>query len=155
MARCSSEDSPATTKLEVEHSSHTFVTRPGNLDDRWDGDDTYTVWIVHSRIRDVEPGHPYDLETALELQPGNIYFLVYAIYSTGDSFHKEQCGEIEFVDLFATFEEAEALADALKVGTEYTLNHNGRIYHLPWVGYFENLEEIHVSPVIFVPELGN
>jgi hypothetical protein len=116
------------------------------------------------------------------LEKGEQYYLVYAVYSTGDSFHHEE-GCVAFVDLFKTAEKAEACAKA--INDHYLLTDNGDQYpyktaaqlkklrpkgysewtvpykneadvettaHTSWCGYFDRLTNVVVERVTAQPE---
>jgi hypothetical protein len=88
------------------------------------------------------------------------YYLLYAIYDTGDSFGRD-CGKIEFFDLYANREPAEASCKILN-GFTSNQNHNERSDYsvtifddkfkpykttVPWLGYFETLQNVYVETV--------
>jgi hypothetical protein len=96
-----------------------------------------------------------DFPVDFEPQYGVAYYLLYAIYSTGDSFGHDEGAEIEYYGLFKP-DEVEAgkrLMAALKANKkEYSIEFEGKSYHCPWTGYFESLDELELSPVIRLVE---
>lgn len=104
-----------------------------------------------------------DLPTEFEIEPGVQYYLLYAVYETGDSFGRDG-GNTEWIGLYRDYDLAEEQArkieahangydrrgsggvDAYSVkivsdgGKEYQL-------HTPWNGYFERLEDLRVESV--------
>lgn len=143
-------------KIRIFRESHEFVTQPGDPNDRWDRDNTRSVHLVQPFFEVVErEGHPYDLSISFDPDPEKPYFLVYAIYSTGDSFGFDEDREIEFFDLFDNYEAAAGLANALRERTEsrdsndydFQITYNDVRYHIPWLGYFEELSTLQVLPV--------
>lgn len=98
----------------------------------WHGNDTF----------DVEP---------------NEYGVVYAViarYSTGDTFGHD-AGRVQVMDVFDNNEDAAALTEALEQSerdksqdvVDFELKHGERDYYLPWLGYFERLENVDVHPL--------
>ena len=92
-----------------------------------------------------------DFPVDFEPQYGLAYYLLYAIYTTGDSFGRDHGAGIEYYGLFKP-EEVEAgkrLMAALKANKkEYSIEHEGKTYHCPWTGYFESLDELELSPAV-------
>lgn len=84
---------------------HVSVTREGDPNERWDGDDTYESHHIKG-IKVVDEGSYYDFVAAFDVDPSKTYYLLYTIYSTGNSFSHEE-GKIQFVDLFETLEKAQ------------------------------------------------
>lgn len=102
-------------------------------------------------------------------------YLVYALYSGGDSFGSSS-GNIEYIKLFKTLDEAQLFKDDLEllekyassnfkhdefipkifdnIDTKYDFNRSfeyfGEKFYLPWGGYFEALEDIGLIKLKFV-----
>ncbi|MCA9497314.1 MAG: hypothetical protein KC589_10315 [Nanoarchaeota archaeon] len=101
----------------------------------------------------------FDLTIEGNIEYGDILYLVYGKYETGDSFHRET-GRIEFVDVFRDRQNAYGCKRELenhynkhKIGI-YEEDHycqlkreNGTLYQysIPWHGYFERLNFIEVN----------
>lgn len=145
------------TRVRVNNESYTEVTRERDPDDRWSGEDTYTSNSIDS-IRVVGEKDYHDLTVGFEVEEGKDYFLLYGIYSTGDSYsHQEGC--ICYVDLYQDREFAEAnrkiLADHyhIKEGknewtAELLLEDGQKMpFCVPWKGYFESLTELVIEVV--------
>ena len=106
------------TNLRINDSAYTEVTRERDPDDRWSGEDTYTGHSIES-FHVVSDDDYCDISVAFDIDDGRDYYLLYAIYSTGDSFsHDEGC--IALIDLFETKEMAEepAVEDGKKAEIE-------------------------------------
>ena len=160
----------------VEKRAYTHVTREAT-EDKWDGDDTATDHHIEGIKRAVMYT---DLEVGFELEEGRTYYLLYALYSTGDSFHHES-GVIEYIGLYQDEKVAKENQGRLKkhndveekltdrwdppskaVRNKLAKNHNsyscslvtenGQEYllHVPWHGYFEHLEGVDIQPVSLV-----
>ena len=97
-----------------------------------------------------------ELVTDFDIVPGESYYLLYAIYSTGDSFSRSE-GEVEFVGLYKDPTVAKSNADRIWDNNEHhdsshsvnLVTEDGKEYLLsvPWKGYFENLSDVSVKTV--------
>ena len=167
-----------TTKIRVNDIATGGVSRYGNPDDRWDGDDT---WVDHA-IDSISVVETYgDLEVGFDINRDQIYYLLYAIYSTGDSFSSRE-GEIEYVGLYQDEDVANENLKRIERHHDTHEKINRRSYHLterqkkeikrlsknfsehtimlvtedeveyqihvPWHGYFERLTEVTVKRVL-------
>ena len=99
-------------KVYVNLTSYTEVTREHDPSDRWSGEDTYTSWTVTGLSRNKPNGNYRAVD--IEYEPTGIVYLVFAVYSTGDSFGLAEGGGFEVIDLYQTYEEASACANALE-----------------------------------------
>lgn len=145
------------TKLCVNCQSYTEVVRERDYNDRWSGEDTVSNHDIDSIYVSKEENY-YDLNVGFDVEEGSTYYLLYGLYSTGDSFNHDS-GRLQYVDLYQTEEMAEANKKILEnhynvKGSEddYTaklLLDDGREYpfHVPWKGYFERLENLVIEPV--------
>jgi len=137
-----------TYAINIVDNDYVVVTRHADPDERWDGDD---LSMDHS-IEGFNLVEGYgDLEVGFEPDFDKTYFLLYGIYSTGDSFHHEE-GRIEFVDLYEDREVAWENYRRLEKSNEYTVtlkHESGKEYgfYVPWRGYFENLSSLDVLAV--------
>lgn len=101
-------------KFSVVDDSIVDITRPNDPTDRWSGEDTDTqhdiqgICLVPNGIKDY-----YELNSEFDLVPNTNYYLVYGIYSTGDSFSHHE-GAIEYINLYLTKDRAEACAKAIQ-----------------------------------------
>lgn len=116
----------------------TDVTRPHDPEDRWSGEDTCSDWIIPDSFK---LGKNQYKAVPLTFNPvrGQDYFIVYYIWSTGDSFgHSERYG-CEVHGVYQTFDEAEAERERLSKVSNYSV---------PWNGYFESLDTLEVKKVM-------
>jgi hypothetical protein len=113
---------------------HEYVTREANPDDEWDNGSTDASVNIGSAA--LVERDSYDcLPTDEELKVGDVVFLVWAKYGTGDSFGSYG-GKYELLDV--TKDSAKA--------TERAKFHRARTdYGAPWIGYFEWLDDIYVE----------
>lgn len=118
-----------------------------------DGDNTSTSWTFSKVFYRKRPkADSCDLTTKFTVDINTTYYLVYVIYSTGDSFHNHDRSECEFIELYKTKKEANACRKAIRDAdhAENPLPHiiyaNGekRTMYVPWSGYFENLDECEI-----------
>ena len=151
----------------IEYSSRSYDVGDYDPEDRWDRPDSETIYDVKGFV---SRSHPNDGDSDMyrntvnclsvpfkpEIENGKVYFFVYAVYSTGDSFGYDRNGGIEELGLFERREDANrcrnmALEPEINGSHSIQLiNNEGIEYktHCPWFGYFENLEDIEVVPVI-------
>lgn len=143
------------TKIYVKHTSYTEITRDRDPNDDWDGDDTSTTHYIEGLS--LKGGHEYCYYPG-EIKAGEKLYLVYAVWSTGDSFHRDDRGQIDFISVHKTRESAEKNRKILE---QHSKNYNdiydtwtAKIfldngeeykYHVGWLGYFEYLDYINVE----------
>lgn len=149
------------TDIEIINISYTEVTRERNPEDEWDADDTCTSNNIEG-FRIIKPNSRWksvDLTVDFEPKVDKTYYLVYVIYSTGDSFsHHEGC--VDYIFLYENLEFAEAtkkmIEDAYKKKDKeesYSVeifNDKGELFKISsssWVGYFETLTDVVIDYV--------
>lgn len=95
-----------------------------------------------------------DVLSTYDCENGDVVILVWIEYSTGDSFGKPDRGSAEAIGVFTDMKAAKELknhitkqADDNKDG--YCIKtSDGQVFqsdYAPWNGYFEKLEEVHLS----------
>lgn len=134
----------------VVKDQYCHTTREHDPEDRWSGEETCTdtsVWGFEVTSEDKY----WDGIAKFDLEYDKDYFLVYAIYSTGDSFSRHD-GQFDVADLFETMDEAKEVKKILdgfdKNGEGQTVQiSEGINYHVPWWGYFEYLEYVEIEVV--------
>jgi len=164
--------------VTVHDQTNSYVTREAEPGERWDADDIAmdtTVIGVETKEAGSTKGY-YDLAVPFEVVDGEDYYLVWAVYSDGDSFHHEE-GCHRHIELFKTKEKAETLARKIQVHNDIYNEHNSyRSYHdkkptpkpkdydtyslkylneagvemnchCSWNGYFERLTAINIDRV--------
>jgi hypothetical protein len=138
--------------LFVRHTSYTTNTREPNEDDQWDRGDSYTdhhVTGISLSFGQSEVIGPDDVRV------GETVYLVYAVYTSGDSFGTDYAANIDFVAVFRN----QALADAVKRDIEKSDGKkssikvrldDGRtfVYGFPWLGYFDSLCYVNVEKFV-------
>lgn len=147
------------TKLLVPVTTHTQ-----NLGGRIEGDewsaDSYSNTNYLDGYATIDRGEKNSywdnfVVVGAEVNPGDIVYILWCEYSTGDTFHSES-GRYDLIAGFKSAELAHKNAQRargsrdengwdmkieLDDGTEFT-------YHIPWLGYFESLEALHVESVV-------
>lgn len=130
---------------------YTEVTRSRDPDEQWDGDDTYTEWTFKGLTR---KSNADCFDIPKEWIGCNV-FVVYVIWSTGDSFSHSSHAYAEGVGIYATHEEAEDVKKL--IWDEYNegdKDYSNNFVMLPsgqklstsaWKGYFESLNDVVIE----------
>jgi hypothetical protein len=105
-----------------------------------------------NRLATVDIAEQYpDIVSTIKFNNGDTAYVVWAEYSSGDSFGHGDCSGTEVIAIFETHAPAEELAQFLLTVTEYSFDYttsDGQVHkslYAPWNGYFESLNEIHVD----------
>lgn len=144
------------TEVFINVRSSSSITRWADRNDDWDRDDTYTDHTINGIS--LSQGNSFSYESMMACfrpTPGEVYYLVYANYDTGDTFGRDQ-GNIDFVDLYTdetlAWDMARMLEREAKEGQwvyNVTMqNGNTYKYYAPYVGYFDNLNYVRVEAVL-------
>lgn len=141
------------TYLKVNFDIREEVTRAAT-EDEWDRDDTYTSWTLEDVAVVPESGY-FDVISSFEVNPGDTLLVVYAVYSTGDSFGRDDCGAMEVIDVFKSADKAAECVKAIEnsasrydsknVSDASWVREDGsdtKLDYVPWNGYFESLEHV-------------
>jgi hypothetical protein len=144
--------------IKVIDDTYTKVTRPHDPEDQWSGEDTYTSHSIEG-IEIVKKNEYYDLETEFKILPNKDYYLLYAIYSTGDSFSHHE-GKIDYIYLYKTASKAEAAKTILENHDTESKDWDERFnktiktekgknlkLYISWAGYFESLTSVNIEMV--------
>lgn len=114
--------------VKVNKRTFCVIIRPADPNEEYSGEDTATS----TEFQSVEQVDKYpELTVPFQIKKGQYYFLVYAVYDTGDSFSHHE-GAVSLIDLFETRSKAVAAADA--VTKHYSLTDAG-------IGYFTMQKE--------------
>lgn len=142
--------------LYIQDESYTEKTtsEPPENEDPYYRDSTHTTHSIQG-ISLKKRGSRYNETLELDYQPDAdaLHYLVYALYSTGDSFGHDS-GRIEFIDLFKTESDANDCHELLKKakdGSARIKSGGGKAYtfSVPWIGYFDRLESIEIESFNF------
>jgi hypothetical protein len=147
---------PKVWTISVIAESYTEVTREPYEDDSWDRGNTSTSWSV-SGLRLLEDGdrggYRESTQVAFKPEKGKIYHLLYAVYSTGDSFGHDEGHYLEVIGVYKNRKVAEGNEKRLRekkpekrglvqLKVEGVTKLHG--YCIPWDGYFESLDRLEV-----------
>jgi len=143
-------------KLDMDVTCYNTVV-PVEEYGEWQSD---SVNVFKGLIRN--DAHP-DVSSVVELESSTLpHYLVWVEYSDGDSFGWAKRGRIEAVGIFTTAEDALKVKEAIKAdaearstrdtiyGTPLEVSLSDRnlvINYVPWCGYFESLDEVHIETV--------
>lgn len=126
----------------VNFESYEDVIREGSGE--WDNGETSRTWTIPNSF-DVTKKFGYTSEPlSFTPVPGNDYFMVYAIWSTGDSFGVYGQAHCEAFGIFESYEEAAKKLFRLQNPTK-------KDSYRPWKGYFESLDKLDIQKVTFMP----
>ena len=94
-----------------------------------------------------------DITSSLDIKEGELCFVVWAEWSSGDSFGTAHDGNTEALAIFKDPESAKFFKKEAENATAYVkefVTPDGQIHDVrcPWTGYFEELTEIHIEQTI-------
>lgn len=147
-------DAPPAVYLHLDTNSWTDVTREADPDDSWGADDTSTSWTVNGISLSDKDGHQA-LPADFPVEVGDTVYVVYAVYSTGDSFHR---ADGEYLEVLS-FHKNSAIAYKNKASAEgprkdrhdmtIEFDSGAKVQrYCPWDGYFESLDSVSVESFI-------
>lgn len=163
---------PQVYPINIISKKSTYVTREATQD-KWDRDDTSSDWAVNGIELVPEEHGSADLYAKFPVKINKTYWLVYAIYSTGDSFGRDENGSLEEIEIYEDETMAWDCAREIRKHADmysaiersyrlkmkkpkdfdsYTVKVIGgdgkeMEVHTPWNGYFESLSYVEVIPV--------
>lgn len=142
------------TYLNLIVSSEYEVTRDEDPEDRWSVADTYTSWSTHGvELTHVDDEHalPADFQVAV----GDEVHVVYLVYSTGDSFHREEGKCLEVISFHKNSALAHENAERVRTGPrsdgkiEIEFDSGAKVKrYCNWDGYFESIDNVHVESFV-------
>ena len=148
------------TSISVEYYKWTDNLGGSREDDDYSRDSTSTTWNV-SGVFLGEDHNRLSLEG--EVQAGDVVWLVYAVWSDGDSFGRDDGARIDFISVHRSELIARENADRLlDVDSDTEWGHRVPLelddhtildYTVPWLGYFESLDYVRCER--FVVAAGN
>jgi hypothetical protein len=138
------------TYLHLNVSKFTWETRQADPYVRYDRADTVTQWDVHGISLSDKDGE-YALPVDFPVQVGDKVYVVYAIYSSGDTFHRDVSSNFEVISFHKNYDIAmknqEALQELHKNAQMQIEYDSGAVVkrYCPWDGYFESLDNVIVE----------
>ena len=143
------------TEIVIVDDSYGGYSREPETENKWDAGEQFTEHSIQG-FKIANKSEYRDLVASFMPKKNKPYYLVYAIYDTGNSFGRD-CGKIEFFDLFDNIQVAEAnvkilngIRDKSKHGIQITIYDNEfKPYktQVPWLSYFECLQGVYVETV--------
>lgn len=147
------------TNIVIIKKEQQNVTRKAKHNS-YDSDDiAWNITIRGFEVSDEENRYDFIVDNPVKSH----YYLVYAVYSTGDSFH-HVTGKVSLVSLVNSFEDAEAISDAIENDYENNKDKHGNLevklssgstekIYVSWKGYFESLESVQIETIRRVKEI--
>jgi hypothetical protein len=139
-------------KVSLDLDGRSEVTREADLDDKWSGEDTYTFWNFRGLTRKAGYWDTFEIPKAWE---GKEVFVVWVVYSTGDSFSHSENGSSEGIGIYSTLEEAQGVKEMIEADDKAKSHACGYSFSLvlpsgqklstPWKGYFESLTTVEIN----------
>ena len=139
--------------LRVDADKREYVTREAT-EDQWDRDDTDASWEFNHVTIASENGW-FDLTVPFDVKKGDDVWVVVAIYSTGDSFGRDDRACAEYIDAFLDKHKARECRDAIEKTRKSWDDREdkkaewiredgsvGKLDYVPWNGYFEHLDDV-------------
>ena len=137
--------------IEVIYRGYTSITSEVDPDDEWSRPSTETQYSIDGFEVHKREADGYELQTLYEPQHGVDYYLLYAVYSTGDSFGHDDGGGIEFIGFYTDSEKWIGEENQRRIDTNSydsgsynitLLSPRAKEFKLypPWTGYFEHLD---------------
>jgi hypothetical protein len=143
--------------IQVIDETYTTDTSEPDPNDSWDRASTSTDHsIVGFQAAPEKDNKYYDLVVPFEPLFEKDYFLLYAVYSTGDSFGRDDGQGIEFIGFYREEQVGIAQENQRKIETHLRSQNDSYSIKLkspegkpfdqttPWVGYFESLDLVEI-----------
>lgn len=142
--------------LDLVTSSYGHETSEVDPTDEWSRASTETSWTVHGiRLQD-KAGYE-SLRADFPVQVGDAVHVLYAVYSTGDSFGHDEGASFEFLSVHKNYDVAVRNLRAVEGRTRTNGNYSMTLEfdsgakverHCPWDGYFESLDYVRLETMI-------
>ena len=140
------------TSIHIVRDLSTEETTTPDPDDRWERANTSTQHLIYG-FEVTESS--FDLAVRFEPEFEVDYYLLFAVYSTGDTFGHDVGSGIEFLGLYEKVETAElnrkrvegksSIDDyTVTLLTDFGIDYD---FYIPWFGYFEGLDYIDIETV--------
>lgn len=146
--------------VRVSVDTYSYDTTDADPDDSWDRPDTaleingYHAAVVDTKADEKSYYWNDSIVAEIDDDSDEVYVVVVR-YSTGDTFGHDD-GQVYLADAFDDEQDAYDLRDEFKkhdhsydrrAVVPFNFEYRGKSYDIPWAGYFENLEGIHVETV--------
>ena len=133
-------------KVEIDQ----ICTDSYHADEEWGDWSSYNSnYFKQVTKTDVYP----DITSSLDIKEGELCFVVWAEWSSGDSFGTAHDGNAEALAIFTDVKSAKEFQEKVLNSEGYSVNFttpDGQIHDVlcPWTGYFETLTDIHIEQTI-------
>ena len=144
---------PVTTDLYVKYNSNKYTTQEADTNDEWDRGNTASSHTLEYVSLATESAYS-TVTYPGEVKVGEKIYLVYAVYSTGDSFGHDEDACIELISVHKNLDVArfnyQKVKDSVNKNYDFKLEisqDNGQVVPVstPWNGYFESLSYVKVA----------
>lgn len=136
-----------TTYIKFEVDQRSWNVGGSDPDDEWSRD-SYDGEVIIVGAELVEEDNYNTLGTEHEFAVGDVCYLVWAQYSTGDTFARDG-GQYELLEVYPTREAAEERQKVYENLTDSRSDDVGQaIGYVPWLGYFEYLDFVEVKALV-------
>lgn len=163
---------PGGVGISVKHNSYVSVDECDFGEDEYSRPDTYTDHSFDDVVRVVDQ-YP-DVVACFDVDQNTEAFLVYATYSTGDSFGHDYNSCYELIDLYVSKEKADQAVELIQLHERWNstrvFNRKSVVedrvefvdpsyvrltredqsqydFFIPWYGYFESLVDVDVKRI--------
>jgi hypothetical protein len=135
-----------TSYVELQYDRNCYDTSEADSTDPWDRPNTCSDWTVHGAKLADDRGYK-NVPYPGDLKSGDEVYVLYAVYSTGDSFGHDENGCIEFISVHKDANLAFKNKNNLQNGKHVVEHDDGTIENIyaPWGGYFESLSYLQVD----------
>jgi hypothetical protein len=106
------------TKVYIKHTSEGHTTSSPNSSNSWDRADTSTSHYVEGITLEYPLYNYESLEVPFAIVPNKIYYLLYTVYSTGDSFGHDKDRSIDFIGLYENLAVAEENLSRIQINNK-------------------------------------
>ncbi len=143
--------------IEVEDDLHGHDTSKADPDDKWSRASTHTEhnitgFKVRSEIQYGDVMVPYEPEIDVD------YYLLYVVYSTGDSFGHDSGNSVEYIGLYTKEELHIAKENQQRIETHNRGKRETKLQllmpntsdfdiYVPWHGFFESLDYVNIATI--------
>lgn len=136
-----------TTYIKFEVDQRSWNVGGSDPDDEWSRD-SYDgeVSVVGAKLVKEDS---YDiLGSEHEFAVGDVCYLVWAQYSTGDTFGRDG-GQYELLEVYPSYEVAKEREKVYENLSDRRSENVGQaIGYVPWLGYFESLDFVRVEELV-------
>lgn len=129
--------------FNVKDDLYHEVTRERDPEDIYSGEDTITTHSIVS----VDLTYEKNFDVSGDMNENELLdkiFLTYVIYSTGDSFSREEGAGIEYLECFITEEKATELAETIEIQNSIFKSMDSTSTDKKIKKYFQRLKDINI-----------